>query len=562
MQLSADEISSIIKKQIQNFDRAALVSETGTVLSGGDGIARVYGLESVQAGELVEFPGNIYGLVLNLEQDNVGVAVLGEASAVREGDVVKRTGRIAEVPVGEAVVGRVLNALGQPIDGKGPIESKFRRRIEVKAPGIIARQGVKEPLQTGIKAIDAMIPIGRGQRELIIGDRQTGKTAIALDAIINQKGKGVICVYVAIGQKASTVAQVVDRLNEFGAMEYTIVVTATATETAPLQFLAPYTGVTMAEYFRDTGRHALIVYDDLSKQAVAYRQMSLLLRRPPGREAYPGDVFYIHSRLLERAAKMGERWYVVRKGTPVPEGDPNYKGVDGHVHLGLEGKNEAQKALDARPEKAELELRMDPYSGGSLTALPIIETQAGDVSAYIPTNVISITDGQIFLESDLFYSGVRPAINVGISVSRVGGSAQVKAMRKISGTLRLDLAQYREMAAFAQFASDLDASTRAQLERGKRLVELLKQGQYAPQAVEKQVVIIYAGTKGYVDALPVEALRQYESDLFAFIDEKHPDLLQDLRDKRELTDDVTAKLDKVLKAFAKRAGGDKKTDGE
>jgi F-type H+-transporting ATPase subunit alpha len=552
MQLSADEISSIIKKQIQNFDRAALVNETGTVLSCGDGIARVYGLESALAGELVEFPGGIYGLVLNLEQDNVGVAVLGDALSVREGDVVKRTGRIAEVPVGEACVGRVVNALGQPIDGKGPIESKQRRRIELKAPGIIGRQPVKEPLQTGLKAIDSMIPIGRGQRELIIGDRQTGKTAIALDAIINQKGKGVICVYVAIGQKASTVAQVVDRLAQFGAMEYTIVVAATATEPAPLQFLAPYTGVTMGEFFRDTGRHALCVYDDLSKQAVAYRQMSLLLRRPPGREAYPGDVFYIHSRLLERAAKMGERWFVVKKGTPIPEGDQAYRGVDNQVHIGEEGKHAAEKSLDGRNDKADLEVKRDPHSGGSLTALPIIETQAGDVSAYIPTNVISITDGQIFLESDLFYSGVRPAINVGISVSRVGGNAQIKAMKKVAGTLRLDLAQYREMAAFSQFASDLDAATRAQLERGKRLTELLKQGQYVPQAVEKQVVIVYAGTQGHTDKLPVESLRQYEEELFRFIDDKHPDVWSDIREKRELNDDIRGKLDKALKAFAKK----------
>jgi len=562
MQLSADEISSIIKKQIQNFDRAALVSETGTVLSGGDGIARVYGLESVLAGELVEFPDNVYGLVLNLEQDNVGVAVLGDASSVREGDVVKRTGRIAEVPVGEATVGRVVNALGQPIDGKGPIESKLRRRIEVKAPGIIGRQPVKEPLQTGIKAIDAMIPIGRGQRELIIGDRQTGKTAIALDAIINQKGKGVTCVYVAIGQKASTVAQVVDRLNEFGAMEYTIVVAATATETAPLQFLAPYTGVTMGEYFRDTGRHALVIYDDLSKQAVAYRQMSLLLRRPPGREAYPGDVFYIHSRLLERAAKMGERWFVVKKGTPIPEGDQNYRGVDGQAYLGEEAKHSAQKALDARADKAELEIQKDPHSGGSLTALPIIETQAGDVSAYIPTNVISITDGQIFLESDLFYSGVRPAINVGISVSRVGGSAQVKAMRKIAGTLRLDLAQYREMAAFAQFASDLDAATRAQLERGKRLVEILKQGQFGPLPVERQVAIIYAATQGHTDSLSIDSLRQYEQDLFGYIDQNDADLWQQLRDKRELTDDIKGRLDKAIKTFGQKFAGESKKAAE
>ncbi|HLV65761.1 MAG TPA: F0F1 ATP synthase subunit alpha [Polyangiaceae bacterium] len=552
MQLSADEISSIIKKQIQNFDRAALVSETGTVLSAGDGIARVYGLEAALSGELVEFPGGVYGLVLNLEQDNVGVAVLGDATGVREGDIVRRTGRIAEVPVGEAVVGRVVNALGQPIDGKGPIETRHRRRIEVKAPGIIGRQPVKEPLQTGIKAIDSMIPIGRGQRELIIGDRQTGKTAIAVDTILNQKGNGVICIYVAIGQKASTVAQVVDRLTQYGAMEYTIVVAATATETAPLQFLAPYSGVSMGEYFRDTGRHALCIYDDLSKQAVAYRQMSLLLRRPPGREAYPGDVFYIHSRLLERAAKMGERWFVVRRGAEVPPGDHNFRGIDGQVYIGEEARHQAEKALEARPDKADLEVKRDPHSGGSLTALPIIETQAGDVSAYIPTNVISITDGQIFLESDLFYSGVRPAINVGISVSRVGGNAQIKAMKKVAGTLRLDLAQYREMAAFAQFASDLDAATRAQLERGRRLTELLKQGQYVPLPVEKQIVIVFAGTQGFTDKLPVESLQTYEQELYRYIDEKHPELWTAIREKRELTDDIRGSLEKVLKAFGKR----------
>jgi F-type H+-transporting ATPase subunit alpha len=552
MQLSADEISSIIKKQIQNFDRAALVSETGTVLTSGDGIARVYGLEGALAGELVEFAGGVIGLVLNLEADNVGVAVLGDATGVKEGDIVKRTGRIADVPVGEALLGRIVNALGQPVDGKGPIDSKQRRRIELKAPGIMQRQPVKEPMQTGIKAIDAMIPIGRGQRELIIGDRQTGKTAIAVDAIINQKGKGVFCVYVAIGQKASTVAQVVDKLTQHGAMEYTMVVLATAAETAPLQYLAPYTGVTMGEYFRDTGRHALVVYDDLSKQAVAYRQMSLLLRRPPGREAYPGDVFYVHSRLLERACKLAERYYVVKKGQQVPAGDHNFKGADGAVHIGEEAKHLAQKSLDSRADKGELEVQKDPHSGGSLTALPIIETQAGDVSAYIPTNVISITDGQMFLESDLFYSGVRPAINVGISVSRVGGNAQIKAMKKFAGTMRLDLAQYRAMEAFAQFASDLDAATRAQLDRGQRLVELLKQGQYVPLAVEKQVIIIYAGTQGYVDKLPVDSLRQYEEELYRFIDEKHADLLEDIRTKREVNDEIKKKLDQVLKAFGKQ----------
>src|SRR4051812_16129411 len=552
MQLRAEEISEIIKKQIASYDKAVDVMETGTVLSVGDGIARLYGLESAMAGELVEFAGGLTGMVLNLEEDNVGVAILGVDTKVREGDVVKRTGRIFDVPVGLAMVGRVVNALGEPVDGKGPIDSKDRRRVELKAPGIVQRQPVKEPLQTGIKAIDAMIPIGRGQRELIIGDRQTGKTAVAIDAIINQKGKGVFCVYIAIGQKASTVAQVVDKLTQHGAMEYTTVVLATASETAPLQYLAPYTGVTIGEFFRDSGRHALVVYDDLSKQAVAYRQMSLLLRRPPGREAYPGDVFYVHSRLLERACKLAERYYVVKKGQTVPPGDANFKGIDGEAYLGEEAKHAATKALEARADKAELEVQRDPYSGGSLTALPIIETQAGDVSAYIPTNVISITDGQMFLESDLFYSGVRPAINVAISVSRVGGNAQIKAMKKFAGTMRLDLAQYRAMEAFAQFASDLDAATRAQLDRGQRLVELLKQGQYVPLAVEKQVVIIFAGTQGYVDKLPVESLRSYEEELYRFIDEKHPDLFEDIRTKKEVNDEIKKKLEKVLKAFGKQ----------
>jgi F-type H+-transporting ATPase subunit alpha len=549
MQLRADEISQLIKKQIQNFDRASQVSETGTVLSAGDGIARVYGLEGAMAGELVEFAGGISALVLNLEEDNVGVAVLGDATSIKEGDSVRRTGRIADVPVGEAVSGRVVNALGQPIDGKGPIESKDRRRIEVKAPGILARQSVKEPMQTGIKAIDAMIPIGRGQRELIIGDRQTGKTAIALDTIINQKGTGVRCIYVAIGQKASTIAGVVDKLTRHGAMEYTTVVAATAMDSAPLQFLAPYTGVTMGEYFRDTGRHCLCIYDDLSKQAVAYRQMSLLLRRPPGREAYPGDVFYVHSRLLERAAKMADRFFVVKKGTPVPPGDDKFRGVDGEAHVGSDAKEGAEKALKAQPNPGELEVVKDAYSGGSLTALPIIETQAGDVSAYIPTNVISITDGQIFLETDLFYSGIRPAINVGISVSRVGGNAQIKAMKGVAGTLRLDLAQYRAMAAFAQFASDLDAATRAQLERGSRLVELLKQGQYQPLPIEKQVVIIYAGTKGFVDKLAVESLGEYERELYRHIDEKHPEIWKTIREKKAITDDFKPVFEAALKAF-------------
>jgi len=550
MQLSADEIASIIKKQIENFDRSAVVSETGTVLTSGDGIARVYGLEGVMAGELVEFPGQVYGLVLNLEQDNVGVAILADAATVREGDTVKRTGRIADVPVGPGLAGRVVNALGQPVDGKGPLDSKITRRIDMKAPGIIARQPVKEPMQTGLKAIDAMIPIGRGQRELIIGDRQTGKTAVALDTIINQKGKGVHCVYVAIGQKASTVAQVVEKLRQHGALDYTTIVVATANEQAPLQFLAPYTGVTIGEYFRDTGGHALCIYDDLSKQAVAYRQMSLLLRRPPGREAYPGDVFYIHSRLLERAAKVAERWFVVADGQEVPAGDQKFKGADGLVHLGEAGKHEAEQSLKTLGKSGH-SVKKDPHSGGSLTALPIIETQAGDVSAYIPTNVISITDGQIFLESDLFNSGVRPAINVGISVSRVGGNAQIKAMKKLSGTLRLDLAQYREKAAFSQFASDLDAATRAQLERGVRLVELLKQAQYVPLAVEKQVLILYAGMNGFVDKLPVSSLKKFEDSLYKLVESKHAAILDSIREKREITEDNKKKIDEVLTAFTK-----------
>jgi len=496
MEIGTAEISRIIKEQIRDYEKTVEIQEVGTVLSTGDGIARIYGLDKVAAGELLEFPHNIFGIALNLEEDNVGAALFGETHMIKEGDTVKRTGRIAEVPVGKELIGRVVDALGEPIDGRGPIDAKDRRRIELKAPGIVARQPVKEPLQTGLKAIDGMIPIGRGQRELIIGDRQTGKTAVAIDAIINQKGGNVICIYVAIGQKRSTVAQVVDRLREAGAMEYSIIVAATASESAPLQFIAPYSGCTMGEHFRDNGGHALVIYDDLSKHAVAYRQLSLLLRRPPGREAYPGDVFYLHSRLLERAAKMS----------------------------------------DAR-------------GGGSLTALPIIETQAGDVSAYIPTNVISITDGQIFLESDLFYSGVRPAINVGISVSRVGGNAQIKAMKQVAGTLRLELAQYREMAAFAQFGSDLDQATQRQLNRGSRLVELLKQGQYQPLPVEKQVLIIYAGTNGFVDELPLSALKKYEQDLYSFIESKHPDVFADILKKRELDSDLRAKITKALEEF-------------
>jgi F-type H+/Na+-transporting ATPase subunit alpha len=496
MELKAAEISEIIKRQIQGYDKQVEERETGIVLSAGDGIARVHGLDRVASGELLLFPHDIFGIALNLEEDNVGAAVFGEVQAIKEGDEVRRTSRIAEVPVGDAMLGRVVNALGQPVDGKGPISTKDTRRIELKAPGIVLRQPVKQPLQTGIKAIDSMIPIGRGQRELIIGDRQTGKTALIVDTIINQKGGDVYCIYVAIGQKRSTVAQVVERLTRAGAMEYTTVVTATASEAAPLQYIAPYAGCAIGEYFRDIGKHAMIAYDDLSKHAVAYRQLSLLLRRPPGREAYPGDVFYLHSRLLERAAKMS-----------------------------------------------------DEEGGGSLTALPVIETQAGDVSAYIPTNVISITDGQIYLESDLFYAGVRPAVNVGISVSRVGGSAQIRAMRQIAGSLRLDLAQYREMAAFAQFGSDLDATTQRMLSRGSRLVEILKQGQYQPLPVERQILIIYAGTNGFLDQFPESALKKYETELHRFVETRHPNVFNDIRTKREMTDDLREKMNAALKEF-------------
>ena len=496
MSIRADEITEILKSQIKGYETRVDVAETGVVLSVGDGIARVYGLEKAMAGELLEFPGDVRGIVLNLEEDNVGIALLGDDQLIKEGDVVRRTGRIVEVPVGDAMVGRVLNSLGQPIDGRGPIETKEFRRIEVIAPGIVRRQPVKEPLQTGIKAIDSMIPIGRGQRELIIGDRQTGKTAVALDTIINQKGTGVICVYVAIGQKQSTVAQVVEKLRQFGAMDYTIVISATAAQSAPINFIAPYAGCTMGEYYRDSGRHALCIYDDLSKHAVAYRQLSLLLRRPPGREAYPGDVFYLHSRLLERAAKLS-----------------------------------------------------DAEGGGSLTALPIIETQAGDVSAYIPTNVISITDGQIYLEADLFYAGVRPAVNVGLSVSRVGGNAQIKAMKQVAGRLRLELAQYREMAAFAQFGSDLDKATQMQLARGARLMEILKQAQYEPQPVERQIVTIFAATNGFTDGYDVSSLARYETELAAFMRDKHGATLADLLERKTIDDDLKTKLIAALEEF-------------
>ncbi len=504
MSIKAAEISSVIKEQIKNFDASADVSEVGTVLSVGDGIARIYGLDNVQAGEMVEFPGNIKGMVLNLEKDNVGVSIFGDDKNIKEGDIVKRTGEIVDVPVGKELLGRVVDGLGNPIDGKGAIKSQERRRIELKAPGIIPRQSVNEPMQTGIKALDALVPIGRGQRELIIGDRQTGKTAVAVDTILNQKNVNqsknekdkLYCVYVAIGQKKSTVAQIVKTLEDNGALEYTIVVSATASEPAPLQFLSAYTGCTMAEFFRDNGMHALIVYDDLSKQAVAYRQMSLLLRRPPGREAYPGDVFYIHSRLLERSAKMSEE-----------------------------------------------------HGGGSLTALPIIETQAGDLSAYIPTNVISITDGQIFLETSLFFAGIRPAINVGLSVSRVGSAAQTKAMKKIAGSVKLELAQYREMAAFAQFASDLDASTRKLLDRGARLTELLKQGQYSPLTVPEQVVSIYSGVNGYLDKINIDQVGKFESEALDEIRSNHSDILDSIEKEKELSEQNADKLKSFFDNF-------------
>jgi len=505
MEIRASEISSILKEQIKNFGQEAEVAEIGQVLSVGDGIARVYGLDNVQAGEMVEFENGVRGMALNLEVDNVGIVVFGEDRDIKEGDTVKRTGDIVEVPVGKGLLGRVVDSLGNPIDGKGPIEATEYRRADVKAPGIIPRKSVHEPMQTGLKAIDALIPIGRGQRELIIGDRQTGKTAIALDSILNQKeinksddeSKKLYCVYVAVGQKRSTVAQFVKNLEERGALEYSIVIAATASEPAPMQYLAPYAGCAMGEYFRDNGMHSLLVYDDLSKQATAYRQMSLLLRRPPGREAYPGDVFYLHSRLLERAAKLNE-----------------------------------------------------DHGAGSQTALPIVETQANDVSAYIPTNVISITDGQIFLETDLFYQGIRPAVNVGLSVSRVGSSAQIKAMKQVAGAIKGELAQYREMAAFAQFGSDLDAATQRLLARGARLTELLKQPQFSPLQVEEQVVVIFAGTRGYLDKLEVSAVGRFEEDLLRYMRENHSDLLDKIRDEGKLSDDLEGKLKSAIDKFA------------
>ncbi len=499
MALRIEEVSEIIKEQILSFDKKIDTAEVGQVLVVGDGIARIYGLDHVMASEMVEFENGTKGVVLNLEEENIGVAIFGESTHIKEGDTVKRTHKILQVPVGESLLGRVVDPLGNPIDGKGSIAAKHTRNIEIKAPGIVARKSVHEPLQTGLKAIDSMVPIGRGQRELIIGDRGTGKTAIAIDTIINQKSMGVYCIYVAIGQKQSTIAQVVDKLKLSGAMDYTTVVVASASDPAPLQYIAPYGGVTMGEYFRDNGKHALIVYDDLSKHAVSYRQLSLLLRRPPGREAYPGDIFYLHSRLLERAAKL----------------------------------NDAQGA-------------------GSLTALPIIETQAGDVSAYIPTNVISITDGQIYLESNLFYSGIRPAINAGLSVSRVGGNAQIKAMKKIAGSLRLELAQYRELAAFAQFGSDLDKATQRQIERGSRLMEILKQPQYTPLAVEKQILVIFAATQGYIDTIDVKKIPHFENALYEFFDTRYASLLEEIRNKKEIGKELETKLRKALDEFKEK----------
>lgn len=498
MEIKVEEISELLKKQITDFEKRVDVSEVGTVIAVGDGISRVYGLDKCMASELLEFPNGVFGMALNLEEDVVGAVLFGEDSLIKEGDVVKRTGRIMSVPVGEALIGRTVNAIGQPIDGKGPIDTKETRMVDVVAPGIVDRQPVREPLQTGLKAIDSMIPIGRGQRELIIGDRQTGKTAIGIDAIINQKGGDVVCIYVAVGQKRANIVGTMKTLEEYGAMEHTIIVSATASEPAPLQYIAPYTGCAIGEHFRDNGKHALIIYDDLSKQATAYRQLSLLLRRPPGREAYPGDVFYLHSRLLERASKLS-----------------------------------------------------DAKGGGSLTALPIIETQAGDVSGYIPTNVISITDGQIYLEPELFYAGVRPAVNVGLSVSRVGGAAQTKAMKQVAGSLRIDLAQFRELAAFAQFGSDLDKATLQQIERGKRMVELLKQNQYVPMSMEEQVLVLFAGTQGYLDDVPVEAVSKFEAEFVRFIRDRKEDLKKELAEKKSIDDDLKGKISQAIDEFKK-----------
>ncbi len=546
--LNAGEISSIIKKELEGFRSEVQAVDVGTVMQVGDGVARVYGLQNAMAGELIEFPGNVMGIVLNLEEDNVGAVILGSDLAIKEGDIVKSTGRIAEVPVGPELCGRVVNALGDPLDGKGPIAAKQTSRIETIAPGVVHRQPVKEPVQTGLKAIDSMIPIGRGQRELIIGDRQTGKTAIAIDTIINQKDTEIYCIYVAIGQKQSTVAQVIGTLEKHGAMDYTTVIAANASDPAPLQFLAPYAGCAMGEYFRDNGQHVVLLYDDLTKHAWAYRQMSLLLRRPPGREAYPGDVFYLHSRLLERAAKR-EELYVISDNDQIESNEDGINKEVYRLHIASDKKRAEEDLGKLQSSNDKLDFKRITSSGGSLTALPIIETQLGDVSAYIPTNVISITDSQIFLEGDLFYAGQRPAVNVGISVSRVGGNAQVRAMRQVAGSLRLDLSQFRELQAFAQFASDLDKATKQQLTRGERLTEILKQAQYVPMSVAQQIMIIYAGTQGYLDRIPLDDVKRYEEGFHPYIEKYYPELKHEIASGEKMSDVVLETLNKAIEAY-------------
>jgi F-type H+-transporting ATPase subunit alpha len=546
MKFKVGEISSVIKQEIEQYRSEIEVSEIGKVLEVGDGIARIYGLGNAMASEMLEFENGAFGQVFNLEEDSVGAVIMGDYLGIKEGDTVRSTGQLMSVPVGEAMIGRVVDPLGAPLDGKGVIETPHRRAMESEAPGIAGRQPVTQPLQTGVKPIDSMIPIGRGQRELIIGDRKTGKTAVAIDTIINQKGTGVICVYVAIGQKESTVATVVETLREHDAMDYTIVVTASSSQAAPLQYIAPYAGCAMAEYFMyEQGKHTLVVYDDLSKQAAAYRQLSLLLRRPPGREAYPGDVFYLHSRLLERSCKLAERRIIVSKGASESTKD----GVDGKEYIGVPGMEESKHALAAMSGPADYEVRVDPTSGGSQTALPIIETLEGEVSAYIPTNVISITDGQIYLEPDLFFAGVRPAINVGISVSRVGGNAQIKAMKKIAGSLRLDLASFRELEAFAQLGTDLDKATQQQLDRGQRMVELLKQGQYKPYSVSDQVISISAGAKGFLDDIPINRVADFETGLLKHLADEFPEIAQEMNDKGQLSEEAERKLIEVIGHF-------------
>jgi F-type H+-transporting ATPase subunit alpha len=549
MKFKADEIASVIKQEISRYQAELDVAEVGQVLEVGDGVARIFGLSGAMAGEMLEFEGGAIGVVFNLEENSIGCVVMGDYLDIKEGNQVRCTGRLLSVPVGDALIGRVVDPLARPLDGKGPVQSEFRRPLEIIAPGIAERQPVKEPLQTGIKAIDSMIPIGRGQRELIIGDRKTGKTAIAVDTILNQKGGDVICVYVAIGQKESTVAGIVETLRKQGAMDYSIVVAASASDPAPLQYIAPYAGCSMAEYFMyEHGRHTLCIYDDLSKQAAAYRQLSLLLRRPPGREAYPGDVFYLHSRLLERACKLAEQRIIVKKDAP----QDLEVGFNNQVYKGRQDEHALKQDFDALPDKDQYEIRKLPKSGGSLTALPVIETLEGEVSAYIPTNVISITDGQIYLEPDLFFAGVRPAINVGISVSRVGGNAQVPAMKKIAGSLRLDLAAFRELEAFAQLGTELDQATQRQLERGRRMVELLKQPQHEPMDVWDQVLAIHAGTRGFLDDLPLNQVRHFERELLRHYHDRHPQVIEQLAKQRQMTDELDEKLREIVKDF-KRA---------